>query len=234
MGGRLPDVSIRSQCFGCIDRWLWHLLQIVNEELCFRAARRRLADILIANAAFAAPQRILALLTALPAPQQLARTARLAFVDIVRQRIECQEQWQAVYAGSGMRVDGGYKVAKRLSSSSLGQRTRPYTALLAFCSTDGSLLAPVRPIRREIWEDIAVVLRPLARKIIAARMRYGLSLPDAVPCFVSTDSFAKHRRLLKQLMREARGKHALFAEVFKWITHTWPPPPAGSFGMCRV
>ena len=227
-------MSIRSQCFGCIDRWLWHLLQIVNEELCFRAARRRLADILIANAAFAAPQRISALLTALPAPQQLARIARLALVDIVRQRIECQEQWQAVYAGSGMRVDGGYKVAKRLSSSSSGQRTRPYTALLAFCSTDGSLLAPVRPIRREIWEDIAVVLRPLARKIIAARMRYGLSLPDAVPCFVSTDSFAKHRRLLKQLMREARGKHALFAEVFKWITHTWPPPPAGSFGMCRV
>ena len=79
---------------------------------------------------------------------------------------------------------------------------RPFTALLAFCATDGSLLAPVVPVQGETWGDIEPRLKELLETMVHTRLAAGLSFEESVPCFLATDSFQKHRLKLRDLIRK--------------------------------
>lgn len=184
-------------------RWLLHYLQILYEELCFRGSRRRLADLLLANAWCAGTARAQVLLQALPTESQLVSLAHVAFKEIVEDRVQTQKRWQNVYNGSGVRLDGGFKKAKIIAGVGAENKTRPYTVLMAFCSVDGSLLTPIVPVRREVFDDIAQVLKPLVRQMIEDRLAYGLPFEQAVPSFISTDSFHVHKNKLQRLVEEA-------------------------------
>ena len=116
---------------------------------------------------------------------------------------EYQES-EFLYSGQAIRLDGHFKKAAMIRKwlAALKYHDVPYTALLAFCATDGSLLAPVIPVRGEAWVDIEQQLRPLLVRMITARLAAGLSFRESVPCFVATDSFGKHRLKLRRLLRD--------------------------------
>ena len=86
--------------------------------------------------------------------------------------------------------------------ASIKSYDQPYTALLAFCATDGSLLTPVVPVRGEAWGDIEPRLKELIETMVHTRLAAGLSFEDSVPCFLATDSFQKHRLKLRDLIRK--------------------------------
>ena len=66
---------------------------------------------------------------------------------------------------------------------------------MGFTGTDGSLLQPALPLRAE---DMEPMLEKLL-KMLQTRLEAGLSVPDALPCFVATESFHKHKYLLQGL-----------------------------------
>eukprot|EP00959_Pyramimonas_sp_CCMP1952_P015082 319268-Pyramimonas_sp.AAC.1 len=69
---------------------------------------------------------------------------------------------QAVYNGSGIRIDGNYKLAKKISAQ-MGQRKQmPFSCVLGICGADGSPLQPVTPVRGETWADIRKASRAWA------------------------------------------------------------------------
>jgi hypothetical protein len=82
------------------------------------------------------------------------------------------------------------------------RRGRPFSCLIAFCGTDGSLLAPVTPMRGECWDDIELVLRPLLLSLISTRLQAGMTFEEALPTFIATDSYGKHRFKYRDLMRD--------------------------------
>lgn len=73
-------------------------------------------------------------------------------------------QFNDVYNGQLIRLDGHYKLAKRIvryNEGGKGKRTRPFTAILGFCGTDGALLRPPVPVHSECLPTIDAHLRPL-------------------------------------------------------------------------
>lgn len=128
----------------------------------------------------------------------------LAVMRVERALIPHCRWLQAMYNGQGLRIDGHFKQAKTIvqyRAASRGKRDRPYSCLFAICGTDGSLLAPVVPLRGEAWEDIAPVLRQVFARIVSVRQSAGFSLSEAMPVFIATDSYRKHRNLLQSLAR---------------------------------
>ncbi|CAK0803008.1 unnamed protein product [Prorocentrum cordatum] len=85
----------------------------------------------------------------------------------------------------------------------MGQRKQmPFSCVLGICGTDGSPLQPVTPVRGETRADIRKVLFPLLSSIVHERQTAGLSLEEACPAFVSTDTYHKHYRKYRALADE--------------------------------
>ena len=151
-------------------RFLIQLLATLYECISFRAARRRLMDVYFANCLMVAgPEaaqtalRLRRLCVCFPDPSALADMSRLAFTDLVRSRVQAFRDLNFVYNGQSVRLDGHFKKAKIVVRYVPGtrRRHRPYSCVLGFCGTDGSLLQPVQPVRGESWADIVPILKPL-------------------------------------------------------------------------
>ncbi len=130
------------------SRFLMQLLVVLYETFNFREARRRLLDVLLANSLAAlrpgcsVALRLSVLVSVFPNPAQLASIALAAFPGPIAAKVRRQQELQYLYNGHGIRMDGQWKNAKTIVRYAGGgpSRKRPYTALLAFCGTDGSLL----------------------------------------------------------------------------------------------
>lgn len=200
------------------SRFLLQYFLVLYETLCFRAARRRLLDVFVANALAVAGKgacssrlRLVSLLGAFPTAAQLQAIALKAFPELVRQQVRAMQSLQYVYNGQGIRLDGHWKKASiicryKVNSGSAQKLERPYSCLMGFAGVDGSLLAPVVPIRAEVWDEVEAVLKPIVADLVSARMRFGLSAEQAVPVYIATDSYAKHFRKMQKMMQEVCGQ----------------------------
>jgi hypothetical protein len=103
------------------SRFLMQVFVSLYETMNFRATRRRLIDLLLANALTSLqPQnaglrgRLGVLLEAFPTAAQLRAVALQAFPDVIRQRIQEQQRLQFIYNGQSVRP---LLSASKLSSS---------------------------------------------------------------------------------------------------------------------
>ncbi|CAL1171214.1 unnamed protein product [Cladocopium goreaui] len=102
-----------------------------------------------------------------------------------------------VYSGSVIRGDGNQDVAKRITMyDEAGQKTHPYTVLLAWVTVDGALFQPVTAAETEDWVDLQPDLDAVVTNLKQDRLASGLSLAEAAPVAHATDSFRKQRLLL--------------------------------------
>ncbi len=191
--------------------FLVHLLSIMYETLNSRDARRRLADVYAANALglvrrhdreSLSPYSLAWQLQAIPDSAVLRLVMSRGLRHFVKARVQVMKRRQFVYNAQGLRCDGNFKLAIRVvvpKFDKSGKRSRwwsrPYTVVLAFCGTDGSLLQPVTLHKAESWADIQSVLVPLLMEIKRARLEFNLSMEDSMPAFHATDSYGKHRLL---------------------------------------
>lgn len=99
-----------------------------------------------------------------PTAEALAEIAKKAFFPLLRSRVQEMVKANDAYNAQILRVDGHFKVAKRIVlyiPGGKGKRERPFTCILAFCGVDGSLLRPPVPLRSECLEEIQPILQPL-------------------------------------------------------------------------
>ena len=99
-----------------------------------------------------------------PTAEALAEIAKKAFFPLLRSRVQDMVKVNDAYNAQILRLDGHFKVAKRLVRyvpGGKGKRERPYSCIIAFCGVDGSLLRPPVPLRSECMEEIQPILQPL-------------------------------------------------------------------------
>ena len=102
-----------------------------------------------------------------------------------------------VYSGSVISGDGNHDVAKRITMyDEAGQKTHPYTVLLAWVTVDRALFQPVTAAETEDWVDLQPDLDAAVTNLKQDRLASGLSLAEAAPVAHATDSFRKQRLLL--------------------------------------
>ena len=195
-------------------RWLLHFLTVLYSEFNFRAVRRRLLDIYFASAlsclrtgSSGPDARIRSMLRSFPDAKALAILALHAFGGLIQKRVDGLVALQALMNGQGIRLDGHFKMAKVIRRFSTtkgngkgrGKSHHPFACIMGFTGTDGSLLQPPLPLRAEACPDMQPMLQTLLSNILQQRLAAGLSLQDAAPTFVATDSYHKHRLLLEKL-----------------------------------
>ena len=89
---------------------------------------------------------------------------------------------QFLYNSKGIRVDGNFKMAKRLLFE---DHEEPCTVLLGFCGTDGSLLDLLSPLSGEWWDPISPVLKHLLQDIQDTFMQAGYTAQEARPVLLA-------------------------------------------------
>ncbi|CAK0819051.1 unnamed protein product [Prorocentrum cordatum] len=192
-------------------RFLARFLFCLNDTLNFRECRRQLLGEYVAVARGAeaglsdagARAVLFNIAFALPKRKMLGMIAPRAFSAPISRRVSEMRRLQSLYNGSGLRVDGNFKLAKKIWRGAGKSRQKPFSCVLGICGTDGSPLLPVAPARGEAWMDIKRVLQPLLADIVSARQAAGMSLEDACPAFVSTDSYNKHFKKYADVVNEA-------------------------------
>ena len=133
---------------------LMQLLLALYETMSFRAARRRLVDMLLTRTTSCAlrcgqsdHKRLAALLEMFPDARRLRDIAMLAFPTVISKQVLAEQRLQFLYSGPSVRLDGSFKKAKIIVRYLPGRRrgkrrVRPFTCLIAFCGTDGLTRGP--------------------------------------------------------------------------------------------
>lgn len=112
---------------------------------------------------------------------------------------------QCLYNLSVIRGDGHSDIASRVfRTNSTGAREYPFSCIIAWCGTDGSLLKLFVLAPGEAFEDQARDLEPFLRFAKKVRMEYGVSSSDARPTFHATDTYNKRRFLWPALYNKIR------------------------------
>ncbi|CAK0808275.1 unnamed protein product, partial [Prorocentrum cordatum] len=192
-------------------RFLARFLFCLNDTLNFRECRRQLLGehVAVARGAEAglsdadARAVLFNIAFALPKRKMLGMIALRAFSAPISRRVSEMRRLRSAYNGSGLRVDGNFKLAKKIWRGAGKARQKPFSCVLGICGTDGSPLQPVAPVRGGAWMDIKRVLQPLLADIVSARQAAGMSLEDACTAFVSTYSYSKHFKKYADVVDEA-------------------------------
>ena len=141
--------------------FLLHIVNSFHEHLNVRAVRRSLVSMYTANCLSFVARRgdgengLGWAMAAIPKRKVLSFVLGRALDEFLDKKVfEMQEQL-FVYCGQGLRNDGNFKLAKRIGVRRQGSRSaaRPSTVVLGFCGVDGTLLAPVHPMRTEDFTD---------------------------------------------------------------------------------
>ncbi|CAL1166310.1 unnamed protein product [Cladocopium goreaui] len=114
-----------------------------------------------------------------------------------------------VYSGSVIRGDGNQDVAKRIAMyDEAGQKTHPYTVLLAWVTVDGALFQPVTAAETEDWVDLQPDLDAVVTNLKQDRLASGLSLAEAAPVSAASPDapclIADHKDILQRLSLKPR------------------------------
>lgn len=211
---RIPEVIIhRTERHGVVyftRKWLLHLLGEIYSLCNMRAVRRSFASACMANAVsllmgpqgVGSPERLPSLtLESLPKAVLLRSIALRAFTAFVRSRVRLLERRQQLYNGQVIRTDGNWDLARRIVNTGKSKK-RPYTAMMAMCGVDGSLLSPVVARRAESWPELCGWMRPYLESLRDTRQAAGFSLVESMPVAHATDTYGKHRKKIRQLYSE--------------------------------
>ena len=186
--------------------YLVWLLKNLYASFNLRTVRRRLLDSahtcvlerIIRGHCLVSPTSIGALALAVPTAEELRAIALKAFSVFVEEQVGMLIKRQALYNMSIVRGDGHYDLASRVlerdPSHATGQR-RPYTCILAWCGTDGSLLKPFVLKPGESFQDQAADLESYLQKAKGVRMAFGMDWAASRPTVHATDTYNKHRNL---------------------------------------
>ena len=188
-------------------RFFFEMAQKLYECFNSREVRRHMCALYSANALAAAlqddwqrcsPYSVAWQLRAVPEDAVLRAVLLRGLRALVSARVQVMRKRQLVYNGKGIRLDGNFQLAKILLQKN--DEGEALTVVLGICGLDGSLLIPCVPLTAEAWKDISSVLEPMLQEIRDVMMQCGYSLDESRPVFVSTDSYAKHKRLLTELV----------------------------------
>lgn len=195
-----------AKCAGgddCSETDLFHtpflafLLSSLYESFNLRDARRRLADVLLAHSFQPSFQTARLLFCSLPCRRELQLLAIRALTGLIDAKVQRMRRLLQLYCGQGIRHDGNFKLAARLSSGSVTINCKrhktgcPYSVVLGFTGTDGALLMPLMPAAGESWERVREVLVPYLEELKNTRMSAGMSLLNSMPVFHATDSYQR-------------------------------------------
>ena len=199
-----PDI-LRARCGSAgtmyfTTAFLVHLLQVIYEEFNVRKARRRIADIYLANflGLAAASATVPALMSpailqkALPRDDLLTNVTLRAFRNFVKGVVARMRRRQLLYNAKVIRGDGNYKLAKR-HRLHRGKGDFTWTVVLGWCALDGSLLQPFHAKETEAFPHIEEDLEPMLKDIRDYGLGEGDSLEDTVPLTQSTDVYERHK-----------------------------------------
>ena len=186
-------------------RYLLNLLLAIYDLFNLRGVRRRLTSIMFASATVhvlsgvkpMSPHSLGAMVLAVPTAQELKIIALKAFTIFVQKQVDHMVDQQCLYNFSVLRGDGHYDVAAGVYEYDAKQKARkyPFTCILAWCGTDGSLLKPFVVAPGEAFHDQVKDLEPFLRKAKSLRMTHDLSSTDSRPTVHATDTYNKHRLL---------------------------------------
>lgn len=207
----LPDIVVhktgahRKRVRYITRRYLLFLLLALYEQFNWRGLRRRLMSVMFACATCQAfvsakpldPQTLGALTLSLPTAAEIKLIAMKAFSAFIQKQVDLMVDEQCLYNLSIVRGDGHYDIAARVFQYDAVEKKRkyPFSCLLAWCGTDGSLIKPFVLMPGESFQDQVEDLRPLLRRAKRLRMSSGMSSADARPTFHATDTYNKHRFL---------------------------------------
>lgn len=162
--------------------FLAFVIQNFYEEMNTRAVRRRVVSLYAANAlSLQLGSGALAAVTAVPPPAALRSMLKVALGNFLDEAVARAQRLQCLYNGQVIRGDGNFKLAKRVCRPVWGTRfrLRPFTVVLGWTGTDGSLLKPVTLKRGETLNAVVEDLAPLLDDIKAARLAADLP-PEAL------------------------------------------------------
>jgi hypothetical protein len=141
-------------------RWLLKLVQKFYETLNSCAVKRHLFDYYLANVeALTTTERGLWITTSVPKLCSIRYLLLVALQSYLPQLVRDLERVAHVYAGSGVRGDGHYKLATRIIPPDEDTRI---TCIYAWISVDGSLLRPAAALPDEKMTTLLNNLDPLA------------------------------------------------------------------------
>ena len=152
---------------------LW-LVQSYFETLCVRACRRRLADLYSTNAlAMCGGVSAHRYFCAVPSPDVLGAVILRALDNFLKAKVMHMRRLINVHAGSVVRGDGHWKLARKIVQAVPGQRRpkRPWNVILAWASVDGSLLDVPRPSKGESIEEVLEDLDPVIDDLESDRLK---------------------------------------------------------------
>jgi hypothetical protein len=140
-------------------RFLLHLVQKLFELLNASAVKRHLYDYYLANAqALCLSERSLWFTSSVPRLRPMRLLLLKALQSYLPEFVAEIEKVVHVYAGSGVRGDGHYKVATRIIAGPAGK----IGCIYAWVSVDGSLLRPPSALPDEKLATVISDLDPLA------------------------------------------------------------------------
>ena len=120
------------------------------------------------------------------------------FQPFLQKRVAALIDLQLLYNGQGLRVDGNYKIAKRIMARSGKFWAQKANCIIAWCGLDGSLLRPPTLSNSESWSSLERDLDGLLDRAGRVRGAAGCNTEQCIPVFHSTDTFEKHRRKLAE------------------------------------
>ncbi|CAJ1434066.1 unnamed protein product [Effrenium voratum] len=143
------------------------------------------------------PQSLGAMALSLPSTEEIKVIALKAFAAFVEKQVDMMTKQQMLFNCSIIRGDGHYDLAARVYQydAKNRKRTYPFTCLMAWCGTDGSLLKPFVLTPGEAFQDQVRDLEPFLRAAKRIRMSHGMSSEESRPTVHATDTYGKHRLL---------------------------------------
>ena len=185
--------------------YLLNLLLAIYDLFNLRGVRRRLMSIMSASAMsqlltgpqLLRPQSLGAMALSLPSTEEIKVIALKAFAAFVEKQVDMMTKQQMLFNCSIIRGDGHYDLAARVYQydAKNRKRTYPFTCLMAWCGTDGSLLKPFVLTPGEAFQDQVRDLEPFLRAAKRIRMSHGMSSEESRPTVHATDTYGKHRLL---------------------------------------
>ena len=153
-------------------------------------------------------------ISAIPFADGLRSLVVRAMQTILPPEVSAMQKELLPYSAGIIRCDGNFKIAKkiRLHQQPPGER-QPWSCILAFCGSDGAVLAPPTYSATEDIPDLQAVLIPLLEKVRDFRLRAGLNLQQSAPIAHCTDRYAQHRLQLANMYAQAGvfgGKNCSF------------------------
>ena len=173
------------------NAWFFQLARFFYETFNARAARRGMANWYSAatlhgsthlHFSGTAPYSLAWQVSALPKNAVIRGVLLRGLASVVAQQVARMRRRQILYNSKGIRVDGNFKMAKRLL---VQQDEDACTVLLGFCGTDGSLLDLLHPLPGEWWGLISAVLKPLLQDIQDTFVHAGYTAQEARPVLLN-------------------------------------------------